>query len=550
MPALAGVTRREQVRAGSSLHARSGPGAASRPSGGAAPGQPPQVERPTSRPSVVLGAVASQPVDGADGVPQRMVLRLNNIVQRVFDTSPLMRASREEMTAAEYALQEFRANLSRFEPYVNTRGDTAAYPERRDARGSSGEIVGGIQKETFEGAVLRLEGGASMSAFEYRDAEEADDRIDRGSGGLVRARVEVPFIGSRKRQERVISQAFQESQARRARLEYLSDFRIHATNALEYYLLATLQEDYAQAYEQQAESIETLLDDARLKEPDRMRLTSSMESSRVTRDQYLTSKRTYGLLLLALLGYPMDTPFQLEPRPEAESPYLDALATPDGVATMLEQAYANNPRFRVLQDAIRDAELQRQQAILGKYDVTAFFEGTQFPFGATTYDDRLGGWLLAGGVNVRLNDQRVLTASRMKAEAQIRQFQAEIEAERLSIERKIIDNSGQLASYHRIREEGHQVARKKESEYRLRSSVYFEGSDPSLTIDNVLGPLAEWTTAEIRLAANKYYIGLANLAIMTATGELYAMVGMNVDDIGTPGATERSTAPEQEQQPK
>jgi len=257
-----------------------------------------------------------------------------------------------------------------------------------------------------------------------------------------------------------------------------------------------------------------------------------MESSRVTRDQYRTTQRTYTLLLLALLGLPMDTEFVLVDRPGPSSPYLEPLSTPEGRQAMIEEAYENNPRFRVLNDAIADAELQKKQAIVGRYDVTAFVEGTQFPFGAVTYDDRLGGWLVGGGLNVRLNDSRVLTASRLKAEAQIRQYQAEIETERLSIQRRIVDNNEKLESYHRIRQEAQEIARKKESEFRRRCAIYLEDSDPTLTIDDVLGPLGEWMSAEIRLAANEYYIALADLQIMTATGELYEMVGMNIEEVG------------------
>lgn len=552
MPALAGVTRRQQMQ-----RPRSGPVASTQPAAQTGTTQPAGAFAATSRPSVVLGAVANRspsdkpdpsghgPTSAPASAPAEPVaLRIETIVQRVFDTSPLMRASREEMTAAEYALQEFRTNLSRLEPYINSKGESAAYPDRLDARGSAGESVVGIQKETFEGAIMRVEGGAGASAFTYDDADR-EDRVDRGSGGLVRARLEVPFIGSRKRQERVISQAFQESQARKARLEYLSDFRIHATDALEYYLLALLNQDYAQICEQQAQIIEGLLKQPGLKEEDRFRLTSTMESSRVTRDQYLTSRHTYVLLLMALVGLPMETSFNLVERPDQPSQYLVQLSTSEGRAATLDAAYANNPRFRVLKDAINDAELQRRQAIAGRFDITAYLEGTQFPFGAVTYDDRVGGWLVGGGVNVRLNDHRVLTASRLKAEAQIRQFQAEIEAERLSIERNIVDNSEKLQSYHRIREEAAQIARKKESEFRRRSTIYFEGSDPTLTIDNVLGPLTDWIVAENRLAANKYYIGLADLQIMTATGELYRMVGMDIDSLGA-AQDPQQAAPAQE----
>jgi len=514
MPALSGVNRREQLERSSS------------PVAG-------------SQPSAVLGATAANPAGPATAPadePQPIRLELEVIVQRIFDTSPHMRASREEMTAAEFALQEFRANLSRFEPYVNTRADTFTYPERLNAQGSSGEVVGGVQKETFEGAILRLEGGGSMTAIKYRDGEK-DDRVDRGSGGLVRARFEVPFIGSRKRQERVISQAFQESQARRARLEYLRDFTSYVTTALEYYLLALLQRDYAQIAEEQAQVIEAILADVNINEEDRMRLVSTMENNRVTRDQYRTAQRTYVLLLLALLGMPMDTPFELIERQHDTSPYLEQLSTTQGQRTTIEEAHANNPRFRVLQDAIKDAEVQKQAAIQGKYDVTAFLEGTQFPFGAVAYDDRLGGWLLAGGVNVRLNDQRVLTASRQKAEAQIRQFQAEIEAERLTIERRIIDNSEKLQAYHQIRDEVRELVRKREFEFRRRSELYFQEGDPALTIDNVLGPLTDWALAQNRLVANKYYIGLADLQVMTATGQLYRMVGMDIESIGSGAGT-------------
>jgi hypothetical protein len=529
MPALSGVHRREQTqrkRAAKNTPATSQPAevAVSRPAG------------------VVASHPAGQTLVAGMTVKQAVRFDTNTIVQRVFDNSPTMRASREEMTAAEHALEEFKTNLSRFEPYVNSEASLADYPERRDAEGHAGEVVAGIEKETFEGAILKLEGGASGSEFHYGEKEKGQPDADRGSGSLMRARVEVPFIGSRKRQERVISQAFQDSQARKARLEYLSDFRTYVTSAMEYYLLAMLNKGYAETSEHQAQVIQMLLNDVRVKAADQARLTSTMESCRVIRDQYRTSQRTYSFLLLALLGFPMDTPFELVERPVSASRYLERLSTPEGRAAMTQEAYDNNPRFRVLQDAIKDAEVQRQQAIMGRYDVTAYMEGTQFPFGADTYDDRVNGWFIGGGLNVRLNDQRVLTASRKKAEAQIRQYQAEIEAERLTIQRRIVDNSEQLQAYYRIRTEAQEVARKKRAEFERRSAIYFEGHDPTVAIDDVLGPLSDWIVAENRVVANWYYIGEAELQIMTATGEVYRMVGMDINGGGNE-TTEGTTVP-------
>ena len=495
---------------------------------------PAPVALPASRPhndgGLVIPAAASQPASApAPGQPTPLVLNRDTIIRNVYEISPLVRATREEMTAAQYALEEFRANLSRFEPYIESKGDIFEFPERRDISAKTGEVVGGVERETFSGAVMRLEGGASASDVKYGEVARGEDASDSGAGGLVRARVEVPFIGSRKRQERVISQAFQESEARKAQLDYLSDYRTHVLNALSYYLQSLLNYEYSIIYDRQARVIESLLNDSRLRPHDRLRLTSSMESSRVTCDSYRTAQRTDSLLLLYMLGLPMETYFAIEEQPLTPSPYLERLAVDNGRQLLIEEAYNNNPRFRVLEDAISDAELQRRQAIDGRYDITAFMEGTQFAFGAETFDDRVGGWQIGGGVTIRLNDSRVLTASRLKAEARIRQYQAEIEAERISIQRRIIDNADQLISYDRIAREEGEILKKKEAEFRRRSVIYFEGSDPTMSIDDVLGPMSEWTTAQIRVSANRYYMGNAELQLLSATGEFYRIAGMDMD---------------------
>lgn len=460
----------------------------------------------------------------------KVVHHLNprSIVQALYDLSPLVRASREDMVAAQYGLEEFKTNLSRLEPFVEARGDAAAFPERRDARGMTGEIVGGIQKETFEGAVLRVEGGASGSSFEFGEYEDEEDKVDRGSGGLVRARIEVPFIGSRKRQDRVISAAFQESQARKAELDYFSDYGSYASNALTYYHQALLYLNYARVWDWKVHQLEDLRNSPGFNADDQTRVQSSIDSARVNHDQYQSSYRTYASYLLSTLGLDLDGEVVLEESEYAPSPYIEKSSTPEGVSELQAEAYLNNPRFRVLNDAIKDAQLQRRQAILGRYDITAFVEGTQFPFGAETFDDRVGGWQVGGGVTVRLNDQRVLTASRLKAEAQIRQYQAEIEAEKLKIQRTIRDNLDQLRSNHDVYLQTLEVIEKKRYEYNRRSRIYLEGGERPLTIDDVLTPLGEWTSARIDLVATQYYAGMAETRLMVASGEVYRIVGMEV----------------------
>ncbi len=477
--------------------------------------------------------VATQPAEASDPLAEPYPINPANIVRLIYHKGPLVASSREEMIAAGHGLEEFKANLSRFEPFVRFNADTVRFPERRDSKGMAGEVVGGIEKETFEGAVLRLEGGASGSRFEFGEVDEDEDTVEKGSGGLIRARIEVPFVGSRKRQDRIISQAFQESSARKAMLDYLRYYRSYAGSALTYYRSALLYLGYMRAYERKLTRLEALLDDPRLKPDDSLRVQSSAGDAKVLRDQYESQYRSSLLSLLEYLGIKPEETYVLEEPPAAPSEYLESSRRPEGQQQMLEEAYENNPRFRVLRDAIKDAELQRSQAILGTYDITAFVEGTQFAFGAETFDDRVGGWQVGAGVSVRLNDRRVLTASLKKAEAQIRQFRAQIEAERLTVQRQIATQSNKLVSYY---ESGPQILENIEkgtTQFKERSRIYLNREPSALTIDDVLTSLGLITSARVRLASNHYYAARANDLLMTATGAVYRLVGMKMGDNGS-----------------
>lgn len=483
--------------------------------------------RTTTAPASGNGSsTATQP---AVSLSEPFSLNPKGIVQLSYELSPLVNASREAMVVGQYGLEEFKANLSRFEPFTETRGEYFEYPERRGATGRTGEVVGGMQKETFEGAVFRVEGGASGSDVEFGQVGEGQEARETGQGGLVRGRIEVPFVGSRRRQERIISQAFQESSARQAELDYLKNYRTYATQALTYYHSALLYLNYVRAYEAKIDELATLQKDPRVRPEDLSRLTISSSDSAVYRDQYQASHRDSLLTLITLLGIKPEQAYILEEPPYVESPYIAMSASHEGMQAMLEDAYSNNPTFRVLENAIKDAQLQREQAIVGQFDITAFVEGSQFPFGAETYDDRLGGWRVNSGVSVRLNDQRVLAASRYKAEAQMRKFQAQIEAERLATQRQIATETDTLRSYHALRDKIIDAIAQKNEMFRTRSTIYLEGGPAPLTIDDVLAPLSEMTAARVQLAANTYYAGLAETALMGATGEVYRQVGMEID---------------------
>jgi outer membrane protein TolC len=255
-----------------------------------------------------------------------------------------------------------------------------------------------------------------------------------------------------------------------------------------------------------------------------------MNTSRVLRDQYAAAYREYLLRLLATLGIAPDAQYVLEEEPYRPSAYVDRSRTPEGLQQLIEDAYRSNPTFRVLKNAIKDAELQREQAVAGKLDITAYLEGTHYPVGAVAFDDRFHGWQVGTGVSVRLNDQRVLTATRLKAEAQIRQFQAQMEAERISIQRQITTETDQLRSNHDMRPQMVQLVQQKQAEYDETIELYLAAHASVLSFDDVVTNLNQVTAAEVRLAANRCSCGTSIASLMAATGEVYRLAGMQVDD--------------------
>ena len=207
------------------------------------------------------------------------------------------------------------------------------------------------------------------------------------------------------------------------------------------------------------------------------------------------------------------------------SPFVERARTPEGLQELVDRARSNNPAFRVLNDAIRNIELQNKQAIKGKYDVTTFLEGTLFPIGSQSFDNRFEGWNVGGGINIRLNDRRVLTATRKKTEAQIRQFKAEIEAEEISTRRKIVSTTEATWSNHANRQQLLQAHESKRKEFVDRLREYF---NDEINVDQLLSTRSDLTSNESNLANNVYNTADREATLILAIGQIFEMVGLKI----------------------
>lgn len=465
--------------------------------------------------------------DGNHGIPgPPYQLDLETIARLAFRKNPTVRASREEMRASKHGLEEFRANLNRLEPYVEMRNNLTRFPFQRSGIGHELTSVLGVQKETFEGSVMKLEVGPSLfSRFNEEQDINGPDPKDGEAGAFIATRMEFPFLGSRRRQDRIISQAFQESTARKAQLDYLKSYRALVENALSYYNLVIYYRRLVEAYQNWSTDLDKLLTEPRLRAADRSRVESVRSSAESYRGQYSARETEYLSVLMGYLGLDVTNEVTIVMTDYQMSAFAVSAKTPEGLESLIEKARQNNPAFEVLENAIRNTELQHDQAVRGKFDVTTFVEGTLFPFGSRDLDSRSSGWAVGGGVNVRLNDQKARTATRLKTEALIRQFEAEIEAEEINIRRKIHSTTKAIWDNDANRDQMLDVARRKAAEYKDRLDEYFADT---INIDQLMSTRSDITSNASSLASIVYNSADRESTLILAVGQIYEMVGLKI----------------------
>ena len=486
----------------------------------------PRTHRAFRSPAPTNNVVVSR---GTTPTPQGPPYRLNleNIVKLSFLKNPSVRASREEMMAAKHALDEFRANLNRTEPFVELRNDISSFPNRKGAFGDELTSVVGVKKETFEGSIMSAEVGPSFSRFTFDPSQISGNPTEMGAGALIRTRIEVPFMGSRRRQDRIIAQAFQESNSRKAQLDYLKNYRLLVENALSYYNLVIYYRSLVDIYSSWSRDLDGLLKDPKIRAHDRPRVESVRSSAESYRSQYLAREEEYLTILLAYIGLAPDEQVTVDAPDYQISPFAETARHPEGMSSIIERARANNPTFEVLENAIRNAELQHAQAVEGQFDVTTFIEGALFPFGSRTFDDRFNGWTVGAGVNLRLNDHRVRSATRLKTEALIRQFKAEMEAEEINIRRKITSTTRALWDNDLNRKQMLEVGKRKSEEFGQRLQDYYASA---INIDQLMGTRSEMTSNAANLANTVYNSADREATLILAIGQIFEIVGLRIGE--------------------
>ena len=105
-----------------------------------------------------------------------------------------------------------------------------------------------------------------------------------------------------------------------------------------------------------------------------------------------------------------------------------------------------------------------------------------------------------------------------------------MEAEQLTIQRQITTETDQLRSNSDMRPQMVQLVQQKQAEYDETVELYLSAHASVLSFDDVVNNQNQVTSAEVRLATNRCSCGTSVASLMAATGEVYRLAGMQVDD--------------------
>jgi outer membrane protein TolC len=120
----------------------------------------------------------------------------------------------------------------------------------------------------------------------------------------------------------------------------------------------------------------------------------------------------------------------------------------------------------------------------------------------------------------------VLTATRLEAEAQIRQFRAEIEAEEIRMRRRIITETRGLLDNDVHRKKLNLTREKQIALWTRQRDAYLAGT---ININQLLQARRDLRSTDIELAQNTYGSESRERRLMGALGVIYDVVGLDIE---------------------
>ena len=452
------------------------------------------------------------------------LITAESIVQLTYDSNMTIAAARYDLLRSKYAFEEFERELSQFTPLIvksDVERDSWRSPDDRGRRTTATDYAYrtrvGMQKDYFNGSSIF--GGVGFRG----DVGDSG----RDSNPYLEGEAEFPLWSSYTTLRRVTQRSFEENELLNARLDYVDSVRSIIQDSQEdFFWLQVMREklrlsiDAVQDYHQllALPCVKDSSADLRLVEDALAAANSDLTDNR-------TSVDSYRVLLQDILGIDILELARVEATDLHAEQYYGMAYLKKTPEQILKEAYENDAEMRLLEIARKDAELKRNLAergswdIFGRLNVAADLEGS----GEL---DRHSGYSVGLGVSIRRIDPGLRQISLEKAQAEIDKFGAEIKRRTQEL-RNFVERKTTIATSLR------KQASQREASLVSRRQVYdqkveaYRNTDE--TMDNVIAARQKLYSSGIDLA----YVFGEFFEIITeldeSTGVYFAKLGIHID---------------------
>ncbi len=405
----------------------------------------------------------------------------HSIIEITFAKNLEIAAARFEIEASDYQFRRFERNLSQFVPLIveSTAGRESESFREEGTRLWENEdeavVSAGFEKEFFDGK--QISGVAGM-------AGSSDGRGDNNHpfiGGEIR----FPLFSSFTTLKRVTERNFEENELLNAWLDFIDTVRSSISESHEAYVDVEEALGMRLLSEAAIHDFQSLLDSPFMesRENDRLQVKDQIQAFQSESVDFRGEVDSALISLLETLGVDtagLETIRHLELNGEM---YYGNQYINSDIETLIQEAIQEDVEIRVLKIAQSNAELKKRLAKQGNWDIIGKLFGN-YDF-AQRGDDRRGreGYEVGLGFSIQRNDPKLLLLSMRQADAEIRQFNAQILWRERQVEHLIKRRVSEARTLRQLIDELKASRELRRSVYTQKHQSFLSGEE---TIDNLI----------------------------------------------------------------
>ena len=342
-------------------------------------------------------------------IDSSLLLYPENIIEITFENNDRIKASYYQLESAKNNFKLFESEYTQFNPLILSPSFTA-----NSDKEYSSDMTAGVQKEFFNGTSISTEVGTN---------NEWGANVDRGTINLIEAEIGFPLFSSSRVLERIIKRTYEENELYAKHLDYVDAVRNNLHSALEQYYDLVPRIKIHEMLKEYRKELSDMLEgeNQNIRDADKEQIGGEITSlnSKITGWEIMLYRLQLDLQRFMNVEHiDLDQLIKIE-IDFSQPQYFGEYYLNEVTDSIYNKALINDTEFKVLGLIKNNAEEKKRLAEKGKWDIYAT-TGGRYNFYAMTGAQREDGYLYAdAGLNIKINDRKVLKYTIAKAQADI-----------------------------------------------------------------------------------------------------------------------------------